>query len=198
MRTNILIAIVCLAGSRLGHTQGTVNFANAGAGINAPVYVGFLTGPLASTGWMAQLVLDTGGGSLTAVGSPASFIGSAAPGYFNGGVVTVSQVAPGALGTFQIFAWDSATGVNSYAAALAAWSAGVIHGGYSGSVTITTGGAGSPPSVPASLVGLQPWGGATIPEVSTTLLGFLGAGALLLWRTAASKKEYSLTERPRT
>ena len=178
MRGYILIALVCLATSQFGHAQGTVNFANAGAGFNAPVYVDFVGGTPASTDWMAQLLLDEGG-SLTAVGNPANFV---APGYFNGGVVTVTQVPPGGDGTFRVFAWDGGSGQTFYAAALAAWNGGAIMAGYSNPVTILTGGAGTPAAPPGALVGLQSWGAAVVPEPSTALLGLLGAGALLLWR----------------
>lgn len=174
----LVVSLLAAVGT---YAQGTVNFANAGAGFNAPVHLDTLAGTLVGTGYMAQLVLDTGGGSFTAVGSAANFIGAAAPGYFNGGVVTVAQVAPGANGTFAAFAWDSSTGVTTYAAALAAWQTGLIHGGYSGSVTIATGGAGTPPSAPAGLTGLQPWA-VTVPEPSTIALGILGAAGLLLRR----------------
>jgi hypothetical protein len=177
MRTNILIAMACLAGIHFCQAQGTVNFANLGPGLNAPVYDG--NGNPAAAGWLAQLLLGTGGGSLTAVGAPAN-IGSAAPGYFNGGVVTVNQVAPGALATFQVFAWDGASGATTYAAGLAAWNAGTIWGGYSNPVTVTMGGVGTPPSPPALLIGLQPWG--PIPEPSTTRLALWGAIALVLLR----------------
>jgi len=181
MKKIAIIACSLLAAAGV-YAQGTVNFANAGAGLNAPVHLNTIGGALVGTGYMAQLLLDTGGGSLTAVGTAANFIGAGAPGYFNGGVVTVAQVAPGASGTFQAFAWDSATGVTTYAAALAAWQAGTIHGGYGGPVTITTGGAGSPPTTPSPLTGLQPWFVTQVPEPSTIALGVIGGLALLLRR----------------
>ena len=185
MKATIVIVLAFVSVSSFCHAQGTVNFANAGAGLNAPVHLETISGALAGAGYMAQLLVDTGGGSFTAVGNAVNFIGAAAPGYFNGGVVTVSQVAPGALDTFQIFAWDSATVITTYAQALTAWNAGQLRGGYGGPVTIATGGAGTPPSVPASLVGLQPWflvGETIIPEPSVVLLGLFGAVALLLRR----------------
>src|SRR5580765_5898682 len=111
MKTRILIAIICLAANAFGRSQGTVNFANAGADFNAPLHIDTITGPLVtSSSYMAQLLLAGSGGSLTAVGAAANFLGASAPGYFNGGVVTVDQAAPGALGTFQVFVWDGASG----------------------------------------------------------------------------------------
>jgi hypothetical protein len=185
MRTNILLAMTCLAGNHFCQAQGTVNFANLGSNLNAQVHIDTLAGPLAGAGYMAQLLLRTGGGSLTPVGAPANFIGSTAPGYFNGGVVTVSQVAPGASATFQVFAWDSASVITSYAQAIAAWNGGMLRGGFSFPVTIATGSAGTPPLAPAQLTGLQPWalvGQTIIPEPSVVILSLLGAGALVLSR----------------
>src|SRR5262245_66366763 len=114
----LAILLACFVAGVKAHAQGTVQFANLGPGINAYVYAGN-SGQLAAAGYMAQLLLVGTGGSLTAVGSPANFIGAAAPGYFSGGVVTVSQVAPGALGTFRVFAWNSVGGGTIYAAGLA-------------------------------------------------------------------------------
>jgi len=184
----LAILVVCLTSGVGSYAQGTVNFANLGAGppaFNAQVHLDTVTGPLAGAGYMAQLLLVATGGSLTPVGAVANFIGVAAPGYFNGGVVTVSQVAPGATGTFEVFAWDGASGQATYAAALAAWNAGSIHGGYSlpaGGVTITTGGGGNPAGPPAGLVGLQPWAVTIVPEPSTIALGIIGGLAMLLRR----------------
>jgi len=175
----IALALVVASVSAIG--QGTVQFANLGVGINAPVTIDSLAGPKGAAGYMAQLALDVGG-SLTPVGAAASFIGAGAPGYFSGGVVTVSQVAPGASATFRVFAWDSTAGAaTTYAAALTAWGSGLTHGGWSVPVTIVTGGLGNPATFPAALTGLQPWA-TTVPEPSTIALGILGVGALLLRR----------------
>lgn len=174
----IAIVATTLLTAVASYGQGTVNFANAGATFNAPVHVDTITGANAGTTYMAQLLLVQGT-SLTAVGSAATFV---APGYFNGGVVTVSQVAPGAQGTFEVFAWDSTGGNSSYATGLSAYTAGSIHGGYSNPVTITTGGVGSPATPPSPLDGLQTWAVTIVPEPSTIALGVLGIGALLLRR----------------
>jgi len=182
MKTTIVIVLACVCTSSFSHAQGTVNFANAGAGINAPVHIDTIGGTLAGAGYMAQLFLVEGGGSLTPVGNVATFVGAAAPGYFNGGVVTVNQVAPGVSATFQAFGWDSSLGATTYPAALAAWNGGLIHGGYSAQATVVTGGAGTPASPPAALPALQPWILVIVPEPSTALLALLGAGALLIRR----------------
>jgi len=176
----IALALVVASVSAIG--QGTVQFANLGVGLNAPVTIDSLAGAKGAAGYMAQLALDVGG-SLTPVGGAASFIGAGAPGYFSGGVVTVSQLAPGASGTFRVFAWDSTAGAaTTYAAALTSWNSGLTHGGWSAPITIATGGGGTPAGPPASLTGLQPWFVTIVPEPSTIALGILGVGALLLRR----------------
>jgi hypothetical protein len=176
----IALALVVASVSAIG--QGTVQFANLGVGLNAPVTIDSLAGAKGAAGYMAQLALDVGG-SLTPVGAASSFIGAGAPGYFSGGVVTVSQLAPGASGTFRVFAWDSTAGAaTTYAAALTSWNSGLTHGGWSAPITIATGGGGTPAGPPASLTGLQPWFVTIVPEPSTIALGILGVGALLLRR----------------
>jgi len=181
-----ILAISLWASAVVSHAQGTVNFANAGAGFNAqvriddPINGAFVT----SASYMAQLLLVGTGGSLTPIGPVANFL-AGANGYFNGGAVAVPNVAAGANATFQIFAWDGASGQSAYAAALAAWQGGVIHGGYSkpdAGVTIALGGGGSPQGPPAGLVGLQPWAVTIVPEPSTIALGIIGGLALLLRR----------------
>jgi hypothetical protein len=58
--------------------------------------------------------------------------------------------------------------------------AGGFKAGKSTAITVTTGGAGSPPSLPANLVGLTSF--SLVPEPSTYALLALGAAALFLRR----------------
>jgi len=186
MKKFAILAISLWASAVVSHAQGTVNFANGGTTLNAPVHIDTLTGPLvANNSYMAQLLLVGTGGSLTPIGSVASFLGAAAPGYWLPSVVTVSGVAAGASATFQVFAWNGAAGQATYAPALAAWQAGLIYGGYSlpnAGVTVATGGVGTPASPPSELTGLQPWAVTIVPEPSTIALGIIGGLALLLRR----------------
>jgi hypothetical protein len=183
MKKFATIAISLWASAVVSHAQGTINFANAGAGFLAQVHIDTITGPLVtSTSYMAQLLLVGAGNSLTAIGAPAPFLGSGGPGFFNGGVVDSGLSPAGATGTFQVFAWDGASGQAAYAVALAAWNGGSIHGGYSNPVTVPTGGAGSPAGPPGALTGLQPWAVTVVPEPSTIALGIIGGLALLLRR----------------
>jgi len=181
MKKFATIAISIWASVVVSHAQGTINFANAGAGFLAQVHLDTIAGPLvANTSYMAQLLLVGAGNSLNPIGAPANFLGSGGPGFFNGGVVDSGLVA-GTTGTFQVFAWDGASGQAAYAAALAAWTGGSIHGGYSIQVTVPTGGSGTPAGPPGALTGLQPWA-VTVPEPSTIALGIIGGLALLLRR----------------
>jgi hypothetical protein len=182
MKKFATIAISLWASVVVSHAQGTMNFANAGAGFLAQVHIDTIAGPLVtSTSYMAQLLLVGAGNSLTPIGAAANFLGSGGPGFFNGGVVD-SGLTAGATGTFQVFAWDGASGQAAYAAALAAWNGGSIHGGYSNPVTVPTGGTGSPAGPPGALTGLQPWAVTIVPEPSTIALGIIGGLALLLRR----------------
>jgi len=186
MKKVATLALSLWASAVVSHAQGTVNFANAGAGFNAQVYIDVVGGSqFAGAGYMAQLLLVGTGGSLTPVGNVANFI-AGANGYFNGGAVTVPGIAAGANATFQIFAWNGASGQAAYAPALAAWQAGLIYGGYAkpdAGVTIALGGAPGPPQGPPNaLVGLQPWNVTIVSEPSTIALGIIGGLALLLRR----------------
>lgn len=157
-----LAACVCaLAVSAYG--QGTINFNNrvTSAGLDAPVFdVGGTT--KLSEGF-AQLVVNG-----TALDQTAMKTGAAA-GYFGGGSVTIASVAPGATASVQVRAWKGAA---TYDAAATK--------GISEAFNVTLGGAGSPPSLPANLVGLKSF--TLVPEPSTIALGLIGAAALLLRR----------------
>jgi len=186
MKKFATLAISLWASAVVSHAQGTVNFANAGAWGSAQVHIDSLSGAfVTSSTYMAQLLLVGTGGSLTPIGPVANFL-QGANGFFNGGTVTVAGVAPLANATFQIFAWDGASGQATYASALASWQGGAIHGGYAepypAGVTVALGGAGSPQGPPAGLAGLQPWAVTIVPEPSTIALGVIGGLALLLRR----------------
>lgn len=160
--------------------QGTVNFANLGVGLNAPLY---LDGVAKATGpaWEALLMGGPSAGSLAQYGSIAVFLTGGGAGYFTGGAATITTVAPGATGFFQVIAWDSTLGGTTTGAtepeAFAYWQAG--HGGVwrpSYVFNVVTGGYGIPPSPPATLIGLS-W--VVIPEPSALTLATLGGACLL-------------------
>jgi hypothetical protein len=134
---------------------------------------------LAGTAYWAQLFGGVDGNSLAPYGAPLNFRTGAGAGFFNTtGVDTsraIATVAPGAVATIEVRAWEAAGGT-SYDAAVA----GGFKAGRSPVLTVTTGGAGSPPSLPANLVWLQSF--SLVPEPSTYALLALGAAALFLRR----------------
>lgn len=158
------------------YAQGTVNFANivlsGGARVvDAPVFAADGTTRLAGTGFQAQLYAGPNAGSLAAIGNPTGFLTGTGAGYFNGGTRTIDTVAPGANAAIEVRAWDTSSGATFAAASIKGSSPGL---------SIATGGSGTPPSLPANLVGLQSF--SLVPEPSTLALGALGALALLFRR----------------
>lgn len=158
----IVLSALCALATLSAAAQGTVNFANVGGGVNAPVTGP--GGPLAA-GFTAQLFAGPSADSLAAVGAPANFL---ANGLFSGGVRTIDSVAPGGTAFIRV---DVTNGDGSLT-------------GSSNVFSVTTGGAGTPPGPPASLQGLTAFsvGGPAIPEPSTVALAVLGGAALLLRR----------------
>lgn len=186
MKKLSLVVAFIMAGV-VGFAQGTVNFSNTGSaigGTGAPVTDVDGTTRLAGTGFLAQLYAGPDAASLVAVPGVAVFRTGAGAGFVNAvyGTFTdssraVGNVAPGANATIVMRAWDAAAGA-TYEAALGA-------GGKVGSstpFTVALGGAGSPPSLPANLVGLTSFSLSVIPEPSTIALGLLGLAALALRR----------------
>jgi len=163
------------------YAQGTVNFSARVVGVyDAPVYVGAVGGAKAEgAAYLAQLYAGATEAALAAVGEAVPFRTGAAAGYWTAASRAIPSVAPGANAAVQIRAWAAASGATYEAAASAN---GQI--GRSATLTIKTGGDGSPPSLPANLAGLTSFAisGFVIPEPSILALGALGGLALLLRR----------------
>jgi len=162
--------------------QGTVNFANrvttATPPLDQPVYVDAMGGSKAGPEYVAQLFAGTQGtavGSLVAVGSPAAFRSGAGVGYWvSVTALAVPGVAGGSVANMVVKAWEAKYA--TYDAAVA----GGSKVGMSDPFELALGGAGVPPSLPATLAGLKSF--AIIPEPSTMALGLLGAAVLLFRR----------------
>jgi len=153
------------------HAQGTLNFANIGAGVNSPfrdVGGAVLTGATYSV----ELLAGSSAGSLASV---AILQPTFSAGYFNGSSRTVGFLG---AGFYQVRVWNTAAGA-TYAAALAN-PAGLIAS--SAVLAITPTQPATPPGTPAPLAGLTPLTLAPVPEPSTIALGLLGAAALLIRR----------------
>lgn len=134
----------------------------------------------AGSAYSLQLYAGKDASSLAPVGAVAHFLSGGGAGFFSAGTVILSGLGlnPGDVATVQVWAWggasanyDAAAGVNAPV-------------GKSNIITVTTGGAGSPPSLPADLKGLLAFSlnTTTIPEPTTIALGLLGVGALMLRR----------------
>ena len=171
----LLVSVAALIIGMSAFAQGTINFSTRISGVvDAPVFRPDGTPAGAGTPMNAQLFLVSGSGgaaTYTAL-SPATTFRASPPGTAQAYVippatpVTVPGIAGGSPATIVLRAWE---GPNYDTATVKA---------QSNPITITLGGGGSPPAVPANLVGLQP----IIPEPSTFALGLLGSVALLCRR----------------
>jgi hypothetical protein len=178
MKKLIAIAAVVVA-TIAAQAQGTINFANRVVGSIDAKVLGVSGAPLDGAGFMAQLYVGATASSLAAVGSPVPFRTGAAAGYVTSSTVTVNGIAGGSPASVAMRAWDASTGA-SYDAATVRGSSAIL-------TIAALGGGGSPPAVPADLVGLTSFSLAgaapgNIPEPTAVALGLLGAGALFLRR----------------
>jgi len=184
MNKTIVTTLMSVLASVAVYAQGTVNFANAGTGLNAPSYLSDGVTKLAGNTFMAELLAGADAASLTARVT-APYLSGGGAGIFNGGAVTLTSIAGGAPAFIQIRAWNTAYGA-TYALAQAAGAAGQADAfGFSNIFSVTTGNpSGQPPTSPAVLVGLTSFNLNTgiVPEPSTFALAGLGAAALLLFR----------------
>jgi hypothetical protein len=180
----ILAGVACLALCVGAIAQGTVNFNNSPAtvgGTGAPIFDVDGVTRLEGTGYLAQLFAGPDANSLSAWGDALSFRTGTGAGFFNTTGVNTSRtiltVAPGAVATIEVRAWETAGG--TYTSYDAAFAGGAAHG-RSDIFTVATGGGGTPPAPAANLVGLTSF--SLVPEPSTYALLALGAAALFLRR----------------
>jgi hypothetical protein len=177
----LAILAACLLAGSLAVAQGTINFANLAATVNAPITDA--NGVDCDSTFMAELWESaTPDGALTKVaGSETSFSAQVA-GYFLGGEITTGIAPAGADGYFQVRVWS--TGYGSYEEAAASgdptaqigMSAGAAANG--GFVATT----GAPPGLPGDMSNLTSFQLAFVPEPSTIALAILGGLGLLLFR----------------
>lgn len=179
----LFVSVLVNLGGRIESltAQGTVNFANRVVGeFDAPVYWGGAIGGIKMEGprYLAQLLAGPTVDQLAPIGDPLPFRTGAAAGYWTATLRVIPTVAPGAEAKVQIRAWRSVFGstfeqADRVGACMAS----------SQILSITTGGAGSPPSLPANLTGLvsfvEP---GYCPEVNSTVLCGLGAVILIAFR----------------
>jgi len=207
-----LIVFSIMASSAMtAFSQGTVNYNNLITGLRAPILIAPANSdrqvqgqpnavvaqstPIGTTdygpgavgasgsGFTAELWAGADAGSLTPVtGSQVPLRTGAFAGYITSiATLSVPQIGLNGSGTFQLRAWDNTGGVNSWAAAMA----GVLGRGESLPFSNSTGGGGTPATLPSSLAGLTSFNIYVVPEPSLIALGALGLGALLLRRRKA-------------
>jgi len=176
-------AITCLLAVS-AFAQGTVDFRNRIAGtLDVPVFDVGGTTKLAGANFTVNLWYSaTLAGTYTMLdplGAGAMRTGAGA-GYWTYGADfarTIPGIAPGATAYIQVRVWDSTSG--------ATYDAAVTAGGKVGQSTafsVVLGNVGSPPSVPAYMLGFTGLTMTQVPEPATFALLALGAGALLIRR----------------
>lgn len=186
----LLILSVTMAATIGALAQGTVNFANAGAGgLNARIFGTDGATPLAGTGYIAQLWAGSSATSMAPITPTATFGTGANAGYFFAGTRTIPTVAAGSPCFFQVRVWAVGGGADW---ATASVTPGALVGGDFASVgglrsTTPLGPYQSPnltvpPSTPPNLLGLQSFSLYVVPEPTTIALGVLGLAGLLVLR----------------
>jgi len=159
--------------------QGTLNFANLAAGLDAPVFRGLDNTPLSGSAWSADLFWAAGVVSnpnlLTELGQPAGFstIPSQA-GFFFGGPRTIPGAAGNSVITAQVRVWGNSLG--------ATWEQAVqtqsLDLGESVLFQVTLGTPGNP----SVMAGLKPFYLIGIPEPSARALLGLGFAGICFRR----------------
>jgi hypothetical protein len=191
MKKTLVLGMAMLVSTVLTYAQGTLNFANFSAGVDARVLPapGGSQAALVGSAYNADLYFGPAGitdplsSSLNPLGVAIAFQTAGGGGYFLGGTQTVPGFTPGTEITVQVRVWQSAAG-GSYSAALAnsgAFTGTDGHFGYSQPIQITLGGGTIPNPNMVGLVGF-PMQLSVIPEPSTFVLAGLGVASLLLFR----------------
>lgn len=181
MKTLAILSISLLTAVSAS-AQGTVNFnnkvADTGSGVvNAPFYDLGGTALLAGPNAWAQLYAGPSADTLAPIGAAAQFRTGTGAGYWNAApnsTRTIPTVAPGASAFVKVAVWKGPSGSTCENHDSHEWCCRTLL------FSVVTGGAGSPPSLPAPLLGLTSC--AFVPEPSTLALGALGAAALILCR----------------
>ena len=169
----LALEVSCLS----AFAQGQPNFANFGAGANAPVYDQDGVTKLAGSTWLADLYwapgVVTDSNLLNPLGAPASFASS---GYFFGGSRTITGQSGGAMITGQVRVWNAADGGTWEFAASTAYGRVGVSALFAISLT-------APPATPNSLAGLTSFRlRVLIPEPSVLALTGIGLAGMLVLR----------------
>jgi PEP-CTERM motif len=195
----IILTILGCASLLTGYSQGTVTFANLGAGgLNSPILMNDGTTKISGTSWIIELMGGATAANMSVIATDnTATTALLAPGYFNGGAATVAGISAGGAAAVQVLIYSSA-----YASFAAAQGAGLANlWGMSGVLNLAATGNpnASPPGTPVALLGLvngttgTTLGGsniilnpASVPEPTTLALGALGGLALMAFRRRKS------------
>ncbi|HVV74370.1 MAG TPA: hypothetical protein VHI52_23260 [Verrucomicrobiae bacterium] len=167
------LAMLALAWAVSSPGQGTVMLSNLGTGVNAPVYLGDgITRP--STGYTVELLAGPSLSEMRSVSTTGFLVGG--PGYFNGGAVTISNVAPGATAFCVVQVW-----LNQYGDYTNACKSGTGNScGNCLPFKVVLGGFGMPPSSPAPMTGLNAFSLTPLPAATTSRLQLSGSNNVVL------------------
>ena len=139
--------------------QGTLNFANGAAGVEAAVTFAESGSGVEGPEWQAQLLLVGADGTTRPVGESVVFQSGSLGGYFFAGLVTVPDMEAGAQATFRVRAFSTNTAVEAF----------------SSPVQVILGGGKMPPP---NLVGLEAW---SVSNASFRLNAELSGDQVVLW-----------------
>ncbi|MCC6235320.1 MAG: immunoglobulin domain-containing protein, partial [Verrucomicrobiales bacterium] len=137
--------------ARFRTVGGTVYFANRSLaiGLDAPVFDVDGKTRLAGAAYLAQLFAGPSDDTLAPVGDPVAFRDGEGAGYFYSEMRAIPTVPPGQTARVQVRAWQASAG-QTYDAAVRSKG----HTGRSVILSLVTGNAGSPPTLPTFLGGL--------------------------------------------
>jgi hypothetical protein len=171
--------------------QGSVTFKNYGYTPKFPITEIDGTTALSGSAYAADLYYGAVGANsstFTSLGLAAPFLTGTGAGYINGGDQAIPSFAGGASVQVQIRAWRVADGATwALASANPAGHASPVSSALNPVLTVTLGGAGSPPSLPATLLGMGGHALVAVPEPATVLLGLAGIGGLVFLRRKMAK-----------
>ena len=192
MQKYLLALFIPLLSVSASFAQGTVSFKNYFGNVNTDPAVYFSGGLTRVSGsqYLVGLMAGPSIGSEAQIATTTFLTQAGAAGFFQGGTVSIPNVAGGGVAWISIKVWDTTlNGTTTGATFAQAESYSAVSGlpnlwGSSIDFTVVTGDPNAnPPTVPAFLVpGLSSFTLVPVPEPSTLALAALSASTLILFR----------------